>query len=273
MFRASHAAALVALAILSSPSVADERESVALIGTGDMADSLGPRLAALGYRVTYGSRDPSSERVRELVASTGHGASAASQVEAARSGEIVFLLVTWPAMGTVARNLGDLSGKIVVDVSMPFEQGKDGYPQSMLETSSAEMIQRWNPGARVVKAFAAQGSQIIDDPQSAGGTISVPIASDFPDAKLRVAGIADALGLDPVDFGPLRMARSIEALQMIYMIPYVQRRKAMWEFTFRRSNYWACHAASESLVPVFDADSLASFPGAANTRFEPCASE
>lgn len=271
MLRASHAAALIVLAVLSWPSGAEERGTVALIGTGDMADSIGPRLAALGYRVVYGSRDPSSDRVRELVAATGHGASAASQVDAARSAQIVFLLVTWPAMGTVARNLGDLSGKAVVDVSMPFEQGRDGYPQSMLVTSSAEMIQAWNPGARVVKAFATQGSQVIDDPQSAGGTISVPIASDSPDAKLTVARIVDELGLDPVDFGPLRMARSIEALQMIYMIPYVQRRKAMWEFTFRRSNHWACHAASESLVPVFDADTLAAFPGVGNTRFEPCA--
>jgi len=270
MIRKSPCFALLAAAMFAAPVVAQDHEAIALIGTGDMADSLGPRLAALGYRITYGSREPGSERVKALVALTGHGAAAMTQIDAARAGEIVFLLVTWPAMATVARNLGDLSGKIVVDVSMPFEQGKDGYPQSMLETSSAELIQGWNPGARVVKAFATQGSQIIDDPLSAGGPISVPIASDSADAKLRIAALADALGLDPVDFGPLRMARSIEALQMIYMIPYVQRRKAMWEFYFRRSNYWACHAATESLVPVFDAGALAAFPGPGNVRFVPC---
>ncbi len=269
MLRTFVAVALISASLVSAAAIAQERGSVALIGTGDMADSLGPRLAALGYRVTYGSRDPASDRVRELVAATGHSATATSQIDAARAGDIVILLVTWPALGTVAQNLGDLNGKVVVDVSMPFEQGKDGYPQSMLETSSAEMIQGWNPGAKVVKAFATQGSQIIDEPASAGGPISVPIASDFPDAKLKVAGMADALGLDPVDFGPLRMARSIEALQMIYMIPYVQRRKAMWEFYFRRSNYWACHAATESLVPVFDSAALADFPGGQVT-FGPC---
>ncbi len=266
----TRAAALVASVLVSLAVHAQAREPVALIGTGDMADSLGPRLAALGYRVTYGSRDPASERVQALVASTGHGATAATQAEAAKAGGIVFLLVTWPAMSAVAQQLGDLTGKVVVDVSMPFEQGKDGYPQRMLETSSAEMIQSWNPGARVVKAFATQGSGIIDDPLAAGGVISVPIASDHPDAKLKVAAIADALGFDPVDFGPLRMARSIEDLQMIYMIPYVQRRKAMWEFSFRRSNYWACHPATESLVPVYDLDRLAAFPGRGNTEFEPC---
>jgi predicted dinucleotide-binding enzyme len=266
-FKALLWAAVVAICPLAS---AAPRASVALIGTGDMADSLGPRLAELGYRVTYGSREPASERVAALVAATGHGAAAATQAEAARSADIVFLLVTWPAMETVAQGLGDLSGKVVVDVSMPFEQGEDGYPRSMLATSSAEMIQGWNPRARVVKAFATQGSGIIDAPLSAGGKVSVPIAADDREAKLAVAAIADELGLDPVDFGPLHMARSIEALQTIYMIPYVQRRKSMWEFTFHRSNYWACHAATEDLVPVFDADALAAFPGAENARADPC---
>ncbi len=270
MTRLSRTLLLAALLAASPLSGAEPRGNVALIGTGDMADSLGPRLAALGYRVTYGSRDPSSERVRALVAATGHGAAAATQAEAAQAGDIVFLLVAWPAMEAVAQGLGDLKGKIVVDVSMPFAQGEDGYPRSLLATSSAEMIQGWNPGAKVVKAFAAQGSGIIDAPLSAGGKISVPIASDDRPAKLAVAGIADALGFDPVDFGPLHMARSIEALQMIYMIPYVQRRKAMWEFTFHRSNYWACHAATEDLVPVFDAGSLAVLPGPENARVDPC---
>jgi 8-hydroxy-5-deazaflavin:NADPH oxidoreductase len=236
-------------------------ESVALIGTGDMGDSLGPRLASIGYRVIYGTRSPDSERVRELVARTGNGATAAAQADAVRSAGIVFLLVPWPAMETVAQGLGDLAGKIVVDISMPLEQGPDGYPQSSLKTSSAELIQGWNPRAKVVKAFAAQGSFIIDQPLAAGGPVTVPIASDHRDAKEKVSEIAGALGLDPVDFGPLRMARQIEALQMIYMIPFVQERKVFWEFYFRRNNHWACNPTGETLEPVYDADNLAVMRG------------
>ena len=51
-------------------------ETVAVIGTGDMGDSLGPRFADLGYRVVYGSRNPESDRVRALVEKTGGNASA-----------------------------------------------------------------------------------------------------------------------------------------------------------------------------------------------------
>ena len=243
---------------------AEDKQTVAVIGTGDMGNSLGPRFAELGYRVIYGSRNPESDRVKELVDKTAPDATAASQMEAAQQGDIVLLLVPWPPMETVAQNLGNLDGKILIDVSMPFRQGDDGYPMHLLETSSAEMIQAWNPGAKVVKAFATMGSQIIDDPDEAGGPVSIPIASDHKDAKEEVAQIAADLGLDPVDFGPLRMSRDIEIMQMIYMIPLSQNRQHNWEFYFRRSDHYGCYMSgettSEGLAPVYDADNLADFP-------------
>jgi len=255
----------LALAILlSTSSNAAETKVVAVIGTGDMGDTLGPRFAELGYRVVYGSRSPLSDKVKALGKKTGKNASATTKMEAAQQGGIVLMLVPWPAMETVARNLGNLEGKIIVDVSMPFEQGEDGYPKHLLKTSSAEMIQGWNPGAKVVKAYATMGSQVIDDPMIEGGVVSIPIASDHRDAKEKVAGIVADMGLDPVDFGPLRMAREIEIMQMIYMIPLVQNRTENWEFFFRRSEYYGCYQAGEStsegLVPVYDADNLADFP-------------
>jgi predicted dinucleotide-binding enzyme len=243
---------------------AAESEVVAVIGTGDMGDTLGPRLAKLGYRVIYGSRNPQGEKVQGLVRQTGNAASAATPAEAAAEASIVVLAVPWPAMETVAQNLGDLGGKIVIDISMPFKQGNDGYPEPLLQTSSAEMIQRWNPDARVVKTFATMGSRIIDEPQSAGGTVTLPIASNDKAAKEKVARIATAMGLDTVDFGPLRMAREIETLQQIYMIPLVQNRPWNWEFHFRRSDQYGCYISgdhnAESAVSAYDADNLAAFP-------------
>jgi lactate dehydrogenase-like 2-hydroxyacid dehydrogenase len=50
---------------------ATDLETVAVIGTGDMGDSLGPRFAELGYRVVYGSRNPESDKVKALVRRTG----------------------------------------------------------------------------------------------------------------------------------------------------------------------------------------------------------
>jgi len=249
-------------------SYATEMKTVAVIGTGDLGDSLGPRFAELGYRVVYGSRNPASDKVRVLVKETGGNASAATQMEAAQQADIVVTAVPWPAMETVARNLGELDGKIIIDVSMPFEQGPDGYPKHLLSTSSAEMIQGWNPGAKVVKAFASMGSQVIDEPMVEGGIVTIPIASNHRDAKEKVARIVADMGLDPVDFGPLRMAREIEILQMIYMIPLVQNRPQHWEIYFRRGDHYGCYqsggSTSEGLVPAYDADDLAVFPDSGN---------
>ena len=98
---------LLLIIVLASSFVssANSAETVAVIGTGDMGNSPGQKLA-----------------------------------------DIVLLAAPWPAMEQVAQNLGNLDGTIVIDVSFPFEQGTDGYPQSSVETSSAEMIQVWPLG-------------------------------------------------------------------------------------------------------------------------------
>ncbi len=251
------------LALSASAFAAEDgasKPTVGIIGTGDMGDSLGPRFAELGYTVVYGSRNPDSEKSRALAERTGHNARVTSQKEAAQAGDIVVLVVPWPAMETVAQNLGSLDGKIIIDPSMPSGAGEDGYFVSLVETSSAEMIQSWNPGARVVKAFATLGSYVIDNPMVVGGPVTVPIASDDRAAKEKVGEIIQAMGLDPVDGGPLRLAREIEALQRLYMVPLLQRRTAAWEPYFRRSYFWECLWEDDFSAPVADADDLADIP-------------
>lgn len=236
-------------------------ETVAIIGTGDMGDSLGPRFAELGYRVVYGSRNPDSNKSQDLVKRTVGNARVTTQREAARAGDIVVLVVPWPAMQSVAQNIGSLDGKIVIDPSMPSDAAADGYYISLVETSSAEMIQSWHPGARVVKAFATLGSFVIDNPDVVGGPVTVPIAADDRAAKELVGRIVAAMGLDPVDAGPLRLARELEALQRLYMVPLLQGRTAAWEPYFRRSYFWEClYPAADWAEPVVDADDLADIP-------------
>jgi predicted dinucleotide-binding enzyme len=257
---------VAALAMLAAVSTAVAQESdkpvIGIIGTGDMGDSLGVRLAGLGYEIVYGSREPDGEKAQGVVQQTGHGAYATSQREAAQAGDIVVLAVPWPAMETVAQSLGSLDGKIVIDISFPHEQGDDGYYVPLLETSSAEMIQEWNPGAKVMKTFALQASYVIDDPEVVGGQVTIPIAADDREAKEFVADIIIEMGLDPIDAGPLRLSRELEAMQRLYGVPFFQRRQAAWEFYFRRSYYWECIWGDDWSAPVADADNLAQIPDA-----------
>ena len=241
------------------PSFASDGWSIAVIGTGDMGNSLGPKLAQMGHIITYGTRDPDRESIKRLVELTGPGTTAVSQRDAVVDAEIVILAVPWPPMKQVARNLGDLTGKVVIDISLPFQQAEDGYMESMVETSSAEVIQEWNPGAIVVKTVLAS-SIVIDDPSIMGRPISTFIASDDRRAKEITAKLAHQLGIIPIDAGPLRHAREIEATVRLWYVPVLQGRPVVWELALQPTNFWPCVWQDDWRGPVGDKDNLAEMP-------------
>lgn len=125
---------------------------VAIIGTGTLAGALGPALGAQGYRVIYGSRDPGRESVRALVQRSGPDATALTQPEAASQAPVVVLAVPGEVVVDVAATLGDLSGKIVVDVSGGDKKiAADGYQELTSDSARAERIQARHPTMRVVR--------------------------------------------------------------------------------------------------------------------------
>ena len=260
--------ALAGLIACTFGHTADDRETVAVIGTGDMGNSLGPKLAEIGYRVIYGSRDPTRESIQALVGRTGSDTTATTQKEAAQAADIVLLAVPWPAMEQVAQNLGNLEGKIVIDVSFPYRQGEDGYPEMSVETSSAEMIQGWNPGARVVK-WSLPTAFYIDEPLKMGQRPANWIAADDREAKEKIAKMAFQIGQDPIDAGPLRLSRALEAQVLLFMVPLYQRRPEGWESTIHRSSFWECQWQDSWSGPVADSEDLAQFPGY-ETPPKPC---
>jgi len=201
----------VALPLFAAPAWAAK---IAVIGTGNVGSALGPEFAALGHTIVYGSRSPGDQDVKDLVARTGHGATATTQREAVVGADIVVLAVPGTAAEEVTRALGDLSGKIIldptnrVDRSSPDGWANHGVPGG----SNAELIQRAAPNARVVKAFNTLNWHQMVDPESSGGAVSIPIAGDDPAAKAVVAGLIEGMGLEPVDFGPLRFSNTLEEM-------------------------------------------------------------
>jgi predicted dinucleotide-binding enzyme len=210
-------------------------ETVAVIGTGRVGSALGPRFAALDYKVVYGSRNPSSDDVVALVARTGGEAAAATQQDAAIQAEIIVLAIPWSATGQVVKDLGDLDGKIIIDVTNAIEFVKGGQMQMAVDTSAGELVQSWAPGASVVKAFNTISFTVMANTDAAGGPVTVPIAGNDEEAKQKIAGIIQAMGFETMDVGPIRNARVLESMTIIYMVPYLRgRREDTFEFYFRR---------------------------------------
>ena len=195
------------------PAFAD---TIAVIGTGDVARALGPEFAALGHTIVYGSRNPSRDEVIALVESTGNSASATTPAESVVGADIVVMAVPGTVVETVTSSLGDLSGKIIIDPTNAVDRSGNRLTL-MYETSTAEIIQDAAPGAHVVKAFNTLNWRTMVDPDSSGGPVSIPLVGDNADAKAKVAKLVEGMGLEPIDLGPLAYARHVEGMLLVWI--------------------------------------------------------
>jgi predicted dinucleotide-binding enzyme len=204
-----------AMLMMQAPAFAAR---IAVIGTGDVAAALGPEFAALGHTIVYGSRDPARQEVKDLVARTGRGATAASQRDAVTGADIVVLAVPGGVAEQVTRELGDLSGKIILDPTNRVGRGDDGYLVHDVpgKGSNAELVQAAAPNARVVKAFNTLNWTQMVDPETAGGPITITMAGDDAAAKAVVAELIEGMGLEVMDFGPLRYAHVLEEMLIVW---------------------------------------------------------
>ena len=192
-------------------------DTIAMIGTGRVAGALGPQFARQGHKIIYGSRDPARAEVQELVAGTPGEVSAMGQAEAAAQADIVVIAVPGAVAVDVVRGLGDLSGKIILDPTNITTSAEDGFRVHAVETSNAELIQAAAPGAHVVKAFNTLNYQTMIDPTESGGPVTIPIAGDDAAAKRKVAALAEGMGFEAMDLGPLRYAHTLEELLVIWV--------------------------------------------------------
>ncbi len=199
-------------AILAFLTTAVFAETIAVIGTGNVGGALGPRFSELGHDIIYGSRQPMREDVQALVGRTHGNAKAMLPAEAAAAADIVVMATKWADAEVALKSLGDLSGKIILDPNNAVIFKDNGMREHAVETSAAEMIQSWAPGARVVKAFNTLGAPTMTDPSSAGGPVTIPIAGNDPAAKATIAALVEGIGFDVVDMGDLSAARVLEGM-------------------------------------------------------------
>ena len=190
--------------------------NVTIIGTGNMARGIGRRLIAGGHAVTVlGKEIDAAEAVVSDIGADGNA-------RAGRSGDaiaddVVVLAVYYPdAQAAVEQYGDDLSGKVVVDITNPVNEAFDGLVTPP-DSSAAQELASGAAGARVVKAFNTTFAGTLSEGRVAGQPLDVFIAGDDEDAKATVAKLATDGGLNPIDAGPLKQARQLEAMGLLHM--------------------------------------------------------
>jgi predicted dinucleotide-binding enzyme len=189
---------------------------IAIIGSGNVGSVLGRRLAQVGHTICFASRTPTSPKLAALVATAPDRCSAALVGEAVRHADVVIYAAPYDQAEPILSSVADFHGSVLVDCTNPLNATFDGLQLGHTE-SAGERLAQWAPTARVVKAFNTTSVATMTDPQYNGHVATQFYCGDDAAAKQTVAGLITQLGMEPVDAGPLRNARYLEATAMLYI--------------------------------------------------------
>ncbi|HTS48309.1 MAG TPA: NADPH-dependent F420 reductase [Bryobacteraceae bacterium] len=189
--------------------------NIGIIGSGNVGGTLGTRWARNGHQVVFGSRNPQEADVKQLVAGAGKTARAATLAEAATT-DVLLFAVPWPAAKDALAGLGNLTDKILIDATNPLLPDLSALALGTT-TSAGEQVAEWARGAKVVKAFNTVGNNIMANPSFHGEKPVLFYCGDDADAKKTVHQLAEELGFDAQDAGPLKQARVLEPFCLLWV--------------------------------------------------------
>ncbi|HEX5748820.1 MAG TPA: NAD(P)-binding domain-containing protein [Archangium sp.] len=167
---------------------------IGILGSGNVAKKTAALFIRAGHGVLLGERGTFSQ--------------------AAEYGEAVLIALPYLACKEVLPALRPaLAGKIVIDATNPLNP--DWSPVLLGEENSAgEEIARLLPESRVVKAFnTVFADSMFPEKLNRGGLPAAGfLCGNSADANTTVARLLQELGFAPIDAGPLRCARYLEAM-------------------------------------------------------------
>ncbi len=189
---------------------------VGILGSGLMGGKLGTLFAAAGHEVVF-SYARSQEKLKKLARDAHWNARAGTPREAAQDADALLLAVHWSRIDDVLSQTGDLSGKIIVSCSLPMND--ENTELFVAHTSSgAEELAKKVPRARVVSTFNTVPSEVLFSVFEAKANTTKPslvYCGDDQSGKRVAAELIRDVGFDPVDAGPLRIARYTEPFALL----------------------------------------------------------
>jgi 8-hydroxy-5-deazaflavin:NADPH oxidoreductase len=204
------ALAMSPLAASAQTGPAGEPPKIATIGAGREGGALGALFIKAGHKVMFSSRHP--EQLKDLVAGLGPLAQAGTVAEAIAFGDVVLLVVPYPAVAEIGKEYaGALAAKaLVIDVSNPIARrdGEDIVKLVDEQGGAGLATAKALPGAHLVRAFNAIGSaRLAELAHRPGEPAGIPIAGDDQNALALASRLIREIGFEPVVVGGLAMGK------------------------------------------------------------------
>jgi hypothetical protein len=159
----------------------------------------------------------SDQKLKRLAREAQGNARAGTPKEAVREAEALLLAMHWSRVDDVLKQAGDVSGKAIVSCSLPMNA--DNTDLVIAHSSSgAEALAERVPEARVVSAFNTVPSEVlfgVFEARRKTRRPSLVYCGDDARSKGIVAQLIRDVGFDPVDAGPLRIARYTEPFALL----------------------------------------------------------
>jgi predicted dinucleotide-binding enzyme len=183
---------------------------ITVVGTGNMGSAFAKQLSSVGHIVRITGRD--IDKAKALAAQFDN-VGAYPAAEALGDSDVVVVATAYEDATKALQSLGDLTGKVVIDITNPLSADYMSLTIGHV-TSASEEIAKAVPHAQVVKAFNTLFAQVLaDGPTFANDQRgSVFVASDSERAKQTATALARSLGWNTVDAGALINARYLEPL-------------------------------------------------------------
>jgi 8-hydroxy-5-deazaflavin:NADPH oxidoreductase len=178
--------------------------TISIIGSGNMATAISTRAAAHGHTIELMSRN--TAKAQALADHIGNGATVGA-FGARPSGDIVIMAVPYAGAVEVVQHYGDaLSGKILVDITNPFNADGIGLVTTAGNSVAQQIAAAAPEGTHVVKALNTIFGGVI----AHNKPLDAFLAGDSAEAKASVAAFLESLDMRALDAGELEMAHALE---------------------------------------------------------------
>src|SRR5262249_20743942 len=123
----------------------------------------------------------------------------------------------WSRFDDVLGQAGELSGKVLMTCSLPMDEANTGLVVGRTSSAAEELAKRAG-GAHVVCAFNTVPSEVlfgVFEAREREPRPSLVSCGDSARAKELPATLIRTVGFEPVDAGPLRIARYTEPFALL----------------------------------------------------------